>query len=161
MHRILEMANLIAKILLIAFAATIACKPSRAQQGISNIKVGAFDSSKLYEVQCGVEREACKVGFGQTAIEISDGSKINFSSILDSQAGELASVECAKEQPALPYETQSRGFPCWSGTSSYYVLIAHKSPEGARLISAFSFKNQRVVREFAINVFAARSFGAI
>ncbi len=124
--------------------------------GVAEVKVGNYDGSTSYDVQCGVERTACKVSFGANSISIEDGSQILYASIIDVQGSDLAMVECSKELPSLPYKQQGRGFPCWSGTPSYYVLIAHASPEGARSLSAFSFKNMRIFKEFLMNAFAVR-----
>lgn len=128
----------------------------QASAGIAEVIVGSYDGHTTYDVQCGVERKACKVSFGASSISIEDGSQIPYSSIIDVQGSDLASVECAKEQPSLPYKQQARGFPCWSGTPSYYVLIAHKNPEGIKVLSAFSFKNMRIFKEFLMNAFAVR-----
>ena len=98
------------------------------------------------------------MSFGSSSLIIGDESSILYSDILDVQGGSLATVECSKEQPSLPCKTQGRGFPCWSGTASFYVLIAGKSASGPVELSVFSFKNERVFREFLLNAFAVRYY---
>ncbi len=131
--------------------------PTRPSRGIARVDVGAFDGSITKDVQCGTQRNDCKVTFGANALEISDGSKIHYSTIVDLQGSALAQVaECAKELPTLPYTQQGKGFPCWAGRPAWYVLIAHKEPNDSVSLSVFSFKNERTFKEFLINTFATR-----
>lgn len=133
---------------------------STSPGGIARVLVGSFDGSISRDVQCGTQRIDCKVIFSPASLDISDGSKIDYTSVVDIQGSALAQVvECSKELPTLPYTQQGRGFPCWAGTPSWYTLIAHKEQDGNTLLSVFSFKNERVFKEFLINMFAARFSG--
>lgn len=131
-----------------------------ATSALSVVTVSTLDSSLSYDVECGVERKDCKVTFGKTHLEISDGSQIAYSSIADFQGTPLAESECSKELPKLPYVKQAKGFPCWAATASWVILVAHKETDQRTLVSAFSFKNARVYKEFLINLFAAKHGGS-
>jgi hypothetical protein len=149
------------KRLLVLSAFLFVAWPSHSSAGVSTLKMGAFDGSISYDAECGVERLDCKVIFTSDSLEISDGTKIPYLSIIDLQGGDLAhGVECAKELPIIPYVKQGKGFPCWAGTSSYYILIAHRSDQVPEL-SVFSFKNNRTYKEFLMNAFAARFAGGV
>jgi len=131
--------------------------------GVSEVSLGPFDGSIAYQAECGDKRLACKVTFGEAAIEISDGSKIPYSSIISVTGNNLnwgeagPSIECGKELPVIPYTRQATGFPCWAGMPAFYLLVSHKNLNNNETkISAFSFKNAESYYQMQINAFAAK-----
>ena len=130
---------------------------------ISEVSLRPFDGSISYEAECGDKRVDCKVTFGEDAIEISDESRIPYSSILSVVGNNLnwgpvaPGVECGKELPVIPYTRQAKGFPCLGGMPAFYLLISHKSAnKNEAKISAFSFKNAKTYYQMQINAFAAK-----
>ena len=130
------------------------------------VQQGEFDSSIVFDAECGQARDSCEIIFFSDAIEINGHKAIFYSDILDVQAEVLTwgdgapAGECDKEQPKLPYVRQAGGFPCWSATAAWYLLIAHKQSDSQSMISAISFKNPKSWYQVHINAFAARFMDA-